>query len=118
MSGTRIFIHLISVALLLLWSAVLLYFYASGRLVEYLPGDGIFRPMVLISGIGLAVLALFNLGTTNAQDAACAGHDHGPGGCGHDHSHDHDHDHDHHHDHSHGHNHGHGGTGSHEHDHD
>ncbi|HCN76806.1 MAG TPA: hypothetical protein DIT13_06380 [Verrucomicrobiales bacterium] len=86
MSATRISIHLISVALLLLWSAVLLYFYATGRIAQYLPGDGIFRPMVLVSGIGLAVLALFNLLTAGAEDAGCEGHDHG----GHDHNHGHD----------------------------
>jgi DNA-binding NtrC family response regulator len=54
---------------MLLWSAVLLYFYASGRIAAYLPPDGIFRQMVLISGIGLAVVALFNMFTTNAEDA-------------------------------------------------
>lgn len=97
MSGTRTFVHLISVALLLLWSAVLLYFYATGRVNQYLPGDGIFRPMVLVSGIGLAILGLFNLLTLGAEDAGCEGHDHGPAqggghdpkhaGCGHDHHH-------------------------------
>lgn len=85
MSATRLSIHLVSVALLFLWSAVLLYFYATGRIAQYLPGDGIFRPMVLVSGIGLAVLGLFNLLTAGAEDAGCEGHDHG--GCGHDHHH-------------------------------
>jgi len=98
MSATRTLIHLVSVALLLLWSGVLLYFYATGRITQYLPGDGIFRPMVLMSGIGLAVLALINLFTMGAEDPGCEGHDHGC--CGHDHSHDahadcgHDHSHD------------------------
>ncbi len=127
MSGTRTLIHLISVALLLLWSAVLLYFHYSGRVNEYLPGDGIFRPMVLYTGIGLAIMGLFNLLTMGSEVAGCEGHDHGTGGCGHDHSHDkgcgHDHgkeaksgccgghDHDHAHSHAHhegcGHDHGH-----------
>jgi hypothetical protein len=92
-------LHLISVALLLLWSAVLLYFHVSGRVVHYLPPDGIFRPMVLIAGIGLAILALFNLATMQSESADCCGHDHS-----HDHAHDHgccDHDHEHHHDHEH-----------------
>jgi len=100
MSGTRTFIHFLSILLMLLWSAVLLYFYASGRIAAYLPPDGIFRQMVLISGIGLAVVALFNMFTTNAEDAGCEAH-----GCGHDHGHDHEHDgccgHDHGHEHKH-----------------
>ena len=111
-------IHLISVALLFLWGAVLLYFYPSGRIVHYLPPDGIFRPMVLVAGIGLVIVGLFNLATTQYASAGCCGHDHG-GGCGHDHGHgdegccghDHAHDHDHQHQHNHegccGHEHGH-----------
>lgn len=102
MSGTRTIIHFLSILILLLWSAVLLYFHMSGRVTAYLPPDGIFRQMVLISGIGLAVVGLFNLFTTNAEEAGCDdhgcghdhGHDHKHGGCGHDHSHDHAHKHD------------------------
>ena len=99
-------IHLISVALLFLWGAVLLYFYASGRITHYLPPDGIFRPMVLVAGIGLVIVGLFNLATTQYSAADCCGHDHGhdhdhehghDGCCGHDHSHDHAHAHGHHH---------------------
>ena len=141
MSGTRTLVHLLSVAMLLLWGGVLLYFYISGRLTNYLPPEGIFRPMVLVSGIGLAVLGLFNLLTMGAEDAGCEGHDHDHdhghshddhdhdhkdcghdhadqhGDCGHDHSHDHEHKdgacgHDHSHDHSHDH-----GTCDHDHDH-
>jgi hypothetical protein len=133
MSATRTLLHLISVALLLLWSAVLLYFYATGRIAQYLPGDGIFRPMVLVSGIGLAVLALFNLFTLGAEDPGCEGHGHAHGGdCGHDHAHEgcgHDkHTHGHHHDcgheHAHdphhdcGHDHAHASHGNCGHDHD
>lgn len=112
MSGTRTLVHLLSVAMLLLWGGVLLYFYASGRLVNYLPPDGIFRPMVLVSGIGLAVLGLFNLLTMGTEDPGCEGHDHGHvdhdhdhKDCGHDHSHKHGvcgHDHGHEHNHEHG----------------
>lgn len=134
MSGTRTLVHLLSVAMLFLWGGVLLYFYISGRLTNYLPPDGIFRPMVLVSGIGLAVLGLFNLLTMGAEDAGCEGHDHGHShddhdhkdcghdhahkhgeGCGHDHSHDHNHGacgHDHGHEHTHEH-----GTCGHDHDH-
>jgi len=131
MSGTRTLVHLLSVTMLLLWGGVLLYFYISGRLANYLPPDGIFRPMVLVSGIGLLVLGLFNLLTMGAEDAGCEGHDHGHShddhdhdhkDCGHDHAHQHgdcghDHDHEHKegaygHDHSHEH-----GTCDHDHDH-
>jgi uncharacterized membrane protein YcgQ (UPF0703/DUF1980 family) len=89
MSGPRTIIHFLSILILLLWSAVLLYFHMSGRVAAYLPPDGIFRQMVLLSGIGLAVVALFNLFTTNAEDAGCEAH-----GCDHDHSHDHHHHHE------------------------
>ena len=57
----------------LTWSAVLLYFHASGRITKYLATD--FRPVALAGGLGLAVLGLFNL-LTAGQEAAC-GHDHG-----------------------------------------
>ncbi|MFN0079251.1 MAG: hypothetical protein ACKVY0_22530 [Prosthecobacter sp.] len=135
MSGTRTLVHLLSVAMLLLWGGVLIYFYASGRLVNYLPPDGIFRPMVLVSGIGLAVLGLFNLLTMGAEDPGCEGHDHGHDdhdhdhkGCGHDHSpkhgacgHDHGHEHKHEHgtcDHDHAHHEGCGHDHSHDEDED
>ncbi len=112
MSGTRILIHLLSVALLLLWGGVMLYFYASDRIIQYLPPDGIFQPMVLVAGVGLIVLGLFNLLTLRQKEHDCGhehGHSHGPdhdhaGCCGHDHGHDHPHhahEHDHHH-HEHG----------------
>jgi hypothetical protein len=100
MSTQRLVTHLVGVTLLLLWGSVLLYFYVSGRLVSYLPPDGIFRPMVLTAAIGLLVLGIFNLATIGADESGC---DHE---CDHDHDHDHtdkcshDHEHDHH-DHSH-----------------
>lgn len=59
----------------LVWSGVLLYFYASGRINIYLAPD--FRPIALAGGLGLAVLGLFNL-FTSGQKADC-GHDHGGG---------------------------------------
>jgi hypothetical protein len=121
MTSSKNSIHFISVALLFLWGSVLLYFYASGRIVNYLPPDGIFRPMVLFSGIGLIVLGLFNLATTQYSGANCCGHDHAhdhdhhhdhehthEGCCGHDHDHDHGHDHSHSHDQGHEHSHDHG----------
>lgn len=113
MSGPRTLIHLLSVATLLLWGGVMLFFHVSGRITAYLPPDGIFRPMVLAAAIGLGVLALFNLLTMNAEDIGCEGHDHANhdhhdhdhSACGHEHHH-HDHSncgHDHSHDHKHTH---------------
>jgi hypothetical protein len=131
MNGTRTTIHFLSILIMLVWSAVLLYFYTSGRVNAYLPPDGIFRDMVLIAGIGMGIVALFNLFTTQAENAACCDHDHGHDhnhdhdhkeDCGHDHSHDHkDCGHDHSHDHADvecGHDHGHKDEGSCGHDHD
>lgn len=66
---------------LLVWAGVLIYFYASGRIVKYLAPD--FRPLVMGGGLGLAVVGLFNL-LTATQDASC-GHDHAP-----DDTHDHE----------------------------
>jgi len=59
----------------LLWAAVILYFYESGRIVKYLAPD--FRPIALAGGLGLAVLGLFNLLTAH-REVDC-GHDHGDG---------------------------------------
>jgi uncharacterized membrane protein YcgQ (UPF0703/DUF1980 family) len=88
MKTQRLGIHLISTLLLLLWGGVMLYFYASGRIANYLPPDGIFRPMVLWGGIGMVVVGLYNLATVGSSEAACCEHDHG-----HDHDHAHDHNH-------------------------
>lgn len=120
MTVQRPFIHLISVALLMLWGGVMLYFYSSERINAYLPPDGIFRPMVLVSGIGLMILGLFNLATIRVKDAGCEGHGHDCCGGDHDHTHEHDHSHKDH-DHSccdHGHDHDHDHTHSHGHHHD
>jgi len=133
MKAQRLLIHLLSVLLLILWGGVMIYFHVSGRVINYLPSDGLFRPLMLIGGIGMVVLALFNLLTYSQDEGACCshdhehahdgscGHDHGhshkDGGCGHDHSHEHAHEHQHEHkeagcghDHSHEH--------AHEHSHD
>jgi uncharacterized repeat protein (TIGR03943 family) len=71
---------LFSIAILC-WSAVLLYFYGSGRINQYLVPD--FRPIAFAGGLGLAVLGLFNLFTAG-QKADC-GHDHGDEEDPHDH---------------------------------
>jgi uncharacterized repeat protein (TIGR03943 family) len=65
----------------LVWSGVLLYFHATGRINKYLAPD--FRPIAFVGGLGLAVLGLFNL-LTAAQSSDC----------GHDHSGDEAHDHE------------------------
>jgi len=65
----------------LIWSATLLYFHASGRINKYLAPD--FRPIAFAGGLGLAVLGLFNL-LTAGQSADC-GHDHGDADAAHDH---------------------------------
>ncbi len=75
---------LFSIAVLI-WSAVTLYFYSTGRINKYLAPD--FRVIAFIGGLGLAVLGLFNL-LTAGQKADC-GHDHGDDEVdphGHDHS--------------------------------
>lgn len=115
MTSKRTGIHLISVFLLLLWGGIMLYFYASERISHYLPPDGIFRPMVLWSSIGLILLGLFNLFTIRSKEAACCSE-----GDGHDHGHDHhEHDHAHKHDHGQAHSHEHkdGCCGGHDHGH-
>jgi uncharacterized repeat protein (TIGR03943 family) len=66
---TRRIIHAIAV---LVWSAVLLYFYSSGRINKYLTPD--FRPLCFIGGLGLAVLGLFNLLTAGQDGDCCHGH--------------------------------------------
>jgi uncharacterized repeat protein (TIGR03943 family) len=66
---------------LIVWGAVLVYFYATGRITKYLAPD--FRPLTLAGGLGLLVVGAFNL-LTATQDASC-GHDHGP-----DDTHDHE----------------------------
>jgi uncharacterized repeat protein (TIGR03943 family) len=65
----------------LVWSAVLLYFHATGRINKYLAPD--FRPIAFVGGLGLAVLGLFNL-LTAGQSADC-GHDHAGDPDAHDH---------------------------------
>jgi hypothetical protein len=67
--------------LLLLWGGVMVYFFASGRVVHYLTGFGGFRVQALICGLLLCVLAAFELLVRERHN--------------HEHEHDHDHDHAH-----------------------
>lgn len=76
--------RILSATAVLGWSAVLLYFYGSGRVNQYLAAD--FRPFALAGGLGLAVLGLFNL-LTAGQEVGC-GHDHEGGD---EDAHDHEH---------------------------
>ncbi len=59
----------------LVWSGVLLYFYASGRVNKYLATD--FRPLTLAGGLGLAVLGFFNLLTVRHEAGCDHEHDNG-----------------------------------------
>lgn len=98
MKAQRLIIHLLSVLLLILWGGVMIYFHVSGRVIHYLPSDGLFRPLMLIGGIGMVVLALFNLLTYSQDEGIRCSHDHGDHHhdhdcCGHDHGHKHDHEH-------------------------
>lgn len=74
---------------LLEWGAILLYFYASDRLADFLHPS--FRPLVLVTGVlllGVAlVVALFHEEKC-AHDHSAHDHDHGHA------AHDHDHEHD------------------------
>jgi len=74
--------RILSSVAVLLWSAVLLYFYSSGRINKYLAVD--FRPIAFAGGLGLGVLGLFNLLTAGQESDCC--HD---GGCA-DEAHDHE----------------------------
>lgn len=94
MSGSRTIVQLLSIAMLLLWSGVLLFFYYTGRISHYLPAGALFQPLVLGTGIGLAILGFFNLFTTGGEDSDPSSTPHSSTCCG---GHDKDHDHDHHH---------------------
>ena len=87
--------------LLLLWGGVMIYYFASGRVVHYLTGFGGFRIQALVCGLLLCVMAAFELLVREPRESA---HDHahshddagGCSGCDGDHAgHDHDHGHSH-----------------------
>ena len=76
------------------WGAVLIYFYHSKPLQNYLvPG---FHVFVLAGGLGIIILGLYSLINPKEKASCCV------------HEHDHDHDHQHHDEHSHDHHHDHG----------
>lgn len=70
------------------WGAILIYFYHSTRVKDYL--DVGFHHLILFGGIGIVILGLYSIINPQEKKASC-GHDHDH----HDHSHD---DHHHHHD--------------------
>jgi uncharacterized membrane protein YcgQ (UPF0703/DUF1980 family) len=87
------FLHFLTIATLLTWGGVFLFFYLTGRVEKHL--DSSFRIYTLIAGVGMLMLGAFNFINRNRAVGLCS-HNHAHGD-DHDH-HDHDHDHDHHHD--------------------
>ena len=79
------------------WGGLLVYFYYSTRVINYL--DVSFHHFIMIGGLGMMVLGLYSVICPRETKVA---HDHSE--CGHDHDHDHTHDGDceHHHDEGHG----------------
>jgi DUF1980 C-terminal domain len=63
----RRFFHWVSCLLLLLWGGVLVYYFASGRIVHYLTGSGAFQIQCLLGGLALCVLGAFNLLTSTRR---------------------------------------------------
>ncbi len=97
MTRSQTLFRWLGIVTLFVWGTVFLYFYLSGRVVNYL-ADG-FRPAALLGGLFLYVLALFNLLTARVgMPAATAGHSHETSAGGHAHESDagghHDHSHD------------------------
>ena len=89
------------------WGGVLIYFYHSTRVRDYLAVD--FHHFILVGGIGMIVLGLYSIINLRQKDEHDHSHDHSS--CDHDHSscdhddHSHDHSDDHSDDHSHDHDH-------------
>ena len=72
-----------------IWGGILIYFYTSMRVKEYLAPD--FHHLIMIGGIGIIILGVFSL--LNPSSETACDHDHDPGhahhACdGHDHAHD------------------------------
>lgn len=79
--------RLFGIIAMLIWAFVLLVFYATGEIKAFIRPEYL-RTCSLLAGLGLAVLAIFNL--MNLKKEADCGHDHD-----HDHEDGHDHEHDH-----------------------
>ena len=81
------FLQFLTIATLITWGGVFLFFYLTGRVEKHL--DSSFRIYALIAGVGMLILGSFNF--INRKRAV--------GLCNRDHGHvDHNHAHDHHHD--------------------
>lgn len=90
--------RLVPVFLLMVWGGVMIYYFASGRIVHYLTGYGGFRIQALVCGLLLCVLAVFELlvrergASEDGEHGHDQAHDHGDEptdtGCegGHDHA--------------------------------
>lgn len=73
----------------LIWSLVMIYFYASGRIQIYV--SPAFQTQALVGGIVLGIISLFNL--LNISEKASCGHDHNEDEHDHDDACDHNHNH-------------------------
>jgi len=79
------FLQFLTIATLLTWGVVFLYFYVTGRVEKHL--DPSFRIYALLAGIGMTLLGAFSLINRNRAVGLCT-HDHGHGDeCHHDHEH-------------------------------
>jgi uncharacterized repeat protein (TIGR03943 family) len=92
---TRLFGFLASI-----WGGLLVYFYHSTRVRDYL--DVSFHHFIMIGGIGMLILGVYSIINPKSQPVK----EQSPGACGHDHDHDQPHHEGHSHDHDHSHNHG------------
>ena len=72
---SKVFSRILQSIAVICWGVVLVYFYVSERLTNYLAPD--FRLIAFGGGLALVVIGAFTL-LTSRQHASC-GHDHGPG---------------------------------------
>ncbi len=56
---------------MLIWAAVMIYYFSSGRIVAYLTSDGFFRIQCLIAGLILVVVTFFNWLNREPAHADC-----------------------------------------------
>lgn len=73
------------------WGGILIYFYHSTRVKDYLAVD--FHHFILFGGIGMIVLGVYSI--INPREKVAHDHSHDHASCDHDHDHDHEHDHEH-----------------------
>lgn len=96
----RNFCRLLGILAIFAWSFVILYFYGSGKINNYIRPEYL-RDFSLIAGLGLGVMGVFNILNLKKPDPLEHAHhdhdhDHGCGSsCGHDHGHEGEGEHDH-----------------------